>query len=58
MINFSKQLSAPFKMRHCMNDKCKKMFLSSHAGNRFCAACKRMAENVYMEEPHKVYISN
>lgn len=47
---------APFKMRPCMNEKCKKMFLSAHAGNRFCATCTRLAEHTYMAEPHKVYI--
>ena len=39
---YSGKLGATFKMRVCLNDKCKKSFLSTGAGNRFCDVCRKL----------------
>lgn len=36
------KLGALFKMRNCLNPECKRPFLSSHAGNRFCSKCRQL----------------
>lgn len=54
-MNTKNTLDAKFKMRVCLNSTCKKKFLSTDAGNRFCKACARLTANVYIQEPHKVH---
>lgn len=50
------KLNAQFKMRECLNSECKKRFLSTHPGHRFCETCRKRQDNGAYSEPHRVYI--
>lgn len=50
------KLNSEFKIRPCLNPECKKKFLSTHTGNRFCEACRKRQDNGAYSEPHRVYI--
>jgi hypothetical protein len=48
------KLGAQFKMRYCMNEQCKKKFLSTHSGHRHCEKCRHL-ESSPGDNLHKVY---
>lgn len=48
------KLSAPFKMRKCMNPNCNAKILSTWNGHRFCEKCRKREESPG-DDVHKVH---